>query len=162
MRLSSSEDIRDSRCAQNDINASNLTGGIVSYARVAVNLALFSVVLAGCGGDSDQGRPLPEKTKSFDEIIADAHCLACHLPNNKMGVPSWKDIATKYRKEKSDAANAHLANKITRGGSGAWGRMSMPPYPELNEADLKVVVRGILASGSGKTTAKSDRAAQKK
>jgi cytochrome c551/c552 len=40
-----------------------------------------------------------------------------------------------------------LANKITQGGGGVWGKMDMPPFPELTPAELQVLALGVLASG---------------
>ena len=113
------------------------------------NLALFGLVcvLAGCGEQQGGSRPVVEPAKSvesFAQLIEKYHCLACHAPGNQMGLPLWHEVAKKYQ-NKPDAA-AYLSHKIKTGGSGAWGKMDMPPYQELEEPELKVLVQGVLSS----------------
>lgn len=59
-----------------------------------------------------------------------------------MGSPVWRQVAAKYKMDNN--AGNFLAYKIAHGGSGSWGKMDMPPYPELTEAELQVIVQGIL------------------
>lgn len=110
---------------------------------------LVVAALSGCG-EAEQPKfpPAPAVPRSFDQLIADMHCMSCHLPGNKMGAPTWKDVAKKYKKEKPEIIEVRLAEKIGKGGSGAWGRMDMPPNRELKPAELKVLARGILQAGS--------------
>ncbi|HEX5364770.1 MAG TPA: hypothetical protein VFW59_10920 [Gallionella sp.] len=112
-----------------------------------VHLVWCAVVLSGCGGEVGPDKTEREKAKSFDQAIADARCLSCHLPGNKVGAPSWKEVAKKYKKDKKDVAESYLANKIAHGGSGVWGRVNMPPHAELSQEELAVMARGILAAG---------------
>jgi cytochrome c len=122
---------------------------------------LVVAALSGCGeAEQAKSSPVPVVPRTFDQLIADMHCMSCHLPGNKMGAPSWKDVAKKYKAEKAEVVEARLANKIGKGGSGAWGRMDMPPNRELKPAELKVLAQGILQVGSA--TAKSPAVAQKK
>ncbi len=59
-----------------------------------------------------------------------------------MGSPVWQQVAARYKKDNN--AGIFLARKIAHGGSGSWGKMDMPPYPELTESELQVIVQGIL------------------
>ena len=61
-----------------------------------------------------------------------------------MGLPVWHEVAKKYQ-NKPDA-QTYLSHKIKTGGSGAWGKMDMPPYQELEEPEMKVIVQGVLSS----------------
>ena len=62
-------------------------------------------------------------------------CTACHSIEKKVVGPGWQDVANKY---KGDAdAVAKLSTKISKGGSGAWGAVPMPPQPKLSEAEAK-------------------------
>lgn len=112
--------------------------------RMALLVGLLS--LASCDGGADPKKLADShgKTKPFDQLIADSNCMACHLPHNQMGVPSWEDVVKRYRDVDKNAAEAQLREKIAHGGSGAWGRMDMPPYQELSEAELEVIVHGLL------------------
>ena len=71
------------------------------------------------------------------------NCMACHAVDKKLVGPSYKDIATKYAGQ-ADAADK-LANKVVKGGSGAWGPVPMPANAQINDADAKKLVVWILA-----------------
>lgn len=52
------------------------------------------------------------------------NCLACHATDKKLVGPAYKDVAAKYAGDKT--AVAKLAEKIQKGGVGAWGQIPMP------------------------------------
>ena len=79
-----------------------------------------------------------------DMVLATTkNCMACHAVDKKLVGPSYKDIATKYAGQ-VDAADK-LANKVVKGGSGAWGPVPMPANAQINDADAKKLVAWILA-----------------
>lgn len=146
---------------------SNVRSSVLGRASLVANLVICIAFLSACSGKTDQGQPQPEMVKSieedgaavsqsqsqpaavkkFDEVIDEAHCLSCHAPRNKVGAPTWKAVAKKYKKDNAAVVEAYLASKIAHGGAGVWGRVSMPPYPELSESELKVAVHGLLEQG---------------
>jgi cytochrome c len=129
-----------------------MTKKIALYALLAIGFGS----LAGCGGKSAQEKEAVAEIKSpsFDELMEKYSCLACHLPDNQMKLPSWEDVARRY---KGVEAEGYLAFKIAKGGSGAWGTMDMPPYPEISKQDLKTMAQGILAYGSLKPAASAQK-----
>ncbi|MDO9010717.1 MAG: hypothetical protein Q7U78_02760 [Gallionella sp.] len=70
------------------------------------------------------------------------NCLACHAIDRKMVGPAWKAVAVKYRGDAG--AEAHLVNKIAKGGSGVWGSMAMPGNSKISEADRTMLARFVL------------------
>jgi cytochrome c len=81
-----------------------------------------------------------------DEALAKKHnCLACHQVDKKLVGPGYKEIAKKYKGQSGAAAK--LAEKVKKGGSGAWGAVPMPPNPAVPDADLKKLVDWILKLG---------------
>lgn len=70
-------------------------------------------------------------------------CMACHAVDKKLVGPAFKDIAKKYAGNK--AAVDTLAQKVIKGGSGAWGPVPMPANPQVNDAEAKKLVTWILA-----------------
>jgi cytochrome c len=58
------------------------------------------------------------------DLAAKKNCLACHATDKKIVGPSYKDVAAKYAGQKD--AVAKLAEKIQKGGVGAWGQIPMP------------------------------------
>ena len=81
-----------------------------------------------------------------DEALAKKYnCLACHQVDKKVVGPAYKDIAKKYKGQ--SGAAALLAEKVKKGGSGAWGPIPMPPNPTVSDADVKKLVDWILKMG---------------
>ncbi|MBB5017922.1 cytochrome c [Chitinivorax tropicus] len=72
------------------------------------------------------------------------NCLSCHAPDKKVVGPSYKDVAAKYKTDKT--AEAKLIAKVKAGGNGVWGQVPMPPNPTVPDADLKTLVQWILAT----------------
>jgi cytochrome c len=71
-------------------------------------------------------------------------CLACHGISNKILGPSYKEVAAKYKGDKT--AEAKLITKVKAGGSGVWGNMPMPANsPQVSDADIKTIVKWVLS-----------------
>ncbi len=75
-------------------------------------------------------------------LIAKTTCLACHTTQLKSIGPSYADVAEKYAADES--ARDALADKIMKGGSGAWGPVPMPPHPQHSLEDTLRMVEVIL------------------
>jgi cytochrome c len=76
-------------------------------------------------------------------LATSKNCMACHAVDKKVVGPSYKDVAVKYKGDKT--AVDKLATKIIKGGSGAWGAIPMPANPQVTEADAKKLVAWVLA-----------------
>jgi cytochrome c len=71
-------------------------------------------------------------------------CLACHAVDKKVLGPAFKDVAAKYKGDKS--AEGKLVAKVKAGGSGVWGPMPMPANsPQVKDEDIKSIVQWILS-----------------
>jgi len=71
-------------------------------------------------------------------------CLACHSVDKKVLGPAYKDVAAKYKGDKT--AEAKLVAKVKAGGSGVWGPMPMPANsPQVKDADITAIVQWILS-----------------
>lgn len=77
------------------------------------------------------------------ELATKKACLACHSVDKKIVGPSFKDIAKKYSGQKG--ADAKLAEKVMKGGKGAWGEIAMPANPQVSAEEAKQLVAWILA-----------------
>ena len=78
-----------------------------------------------------------------EDLLKKSGCTACHSNDKKIVGPAYIDVAAKY---KGDAgAAAKLADKVKKGGTGAWGPVPMPPNPAVSDADLKTMITYILA-----------------
>lgn len=79
-----------------------------------------------------------------DQALATSkNCMACHAVDKKLVGPSFKDIAKKYAGDK--AAADKLAEKVIKGGAGAWGPVPMPANPQVSADESKKLVAWILA-----------------
>lgn len=78
-----------------------------------------------------------------DEALAKKHnCLACHQIDKKSVGPSYQEIAKKYKGQAG--ADVKLAEKVKKGGSGAWGPVPMAPNAAVPDADIKTLVAWVL------------------
>jgi sulfite dehydrogenase len=86
--------------------------------------------------------PATQTTKAdAAQIAAKYGCLLCHSTTAKIG-PAYRDIALKY---KADAdAVSKIDQQIHKGGSGKWGPMPMPPFPQVTAAETKVLAEWIM------------------
>jgi cytochrome c len=79
-----------------------------------------------------------------EQLAKEKNCLACHAVDHKVVGPAYKEVAAKYKGDKS--AEGKLATKIIKGGGGVWGGpMPMPPNPQVSEAEAKKLVQWILS-----------------
>ncbi|MBK6854744.1 MAG: c-type cytochrome [Burkholderiales bacterium] len=77
------------------------------------------------------------------ELAQKKNCLACHQVAVKVVGPAYKDVAKKYAGDK--AAAAKLAEKVQKGGVGAWGQIPMPANPQVSADEAKTLVAWILS-----------------
>ena len=81
--------------------------------------------------------------QASDELAKKYMCLTCHTVDKKLVGPSYHDVAVKYKGDKG--AEAKLAEKVKKGGVGAWGQIPMPPNDKVPDADLKALVKWVLS-----------------
>ena len=77
------------------------------------------------------------------ELAQKKNCLACHAVDKKLVGPAYKEVAAKYKADKG--AEAKLAEKVVKGGSGVWGQVPMPSNPQVSADEAKTLVKWILA-----------------
>ena len=78
-----------------------------------------------------------------EQLAKEKNCLACHAVDNKLVGPAYKEVAAKYKGDKS--AEDKLAQKVMKGGSGVWGQIPMPANPQVSAAEAKTLVKWILS-----------------
>lgn len=77
-----------------------------------------------------------------EKLAQSSGCMTCHAIDRKAIGPGYKEIAARYRNDKS--AEAKLVKKVKAGGSGVWGPAPMPPNAHVKEDDIKTIVTWIL------------------
>lgn len=87
---------------------------------------------------------LPSLPVMADLALATAkNCMSCHNIDKKVVGPAYKDVAAKYRGDKTAATR--LATKIMEGGGGVWGVVKMPSNPQVSEAEAKKLAAWVLS-----------------
>jgi len=76
-------------------------------------------------------------------LMDKSDCNACHSIDNKIVGPAFKDVAKKYKNDKT--AVTKLSDKIIKGGAGAWGDIPMSPHPQISKTDAAEMVKYILS-----------------
>ncbi len=78
-----------------------------------------------------------------DQALAQKkNCMACHTIEKKVVGPAYKDVAKKYAGQN---VTAKLADKVIKGGSGAWGVIPMPANPQVSQAEAETLVKWVLS-----------------
>ena len=106
--------------------------------KVVIGIAPAALMMVGAanaaGVDAAAGQALAQKSA----------CLACHSVDKKLVGPAYKDVAKKYKGDKT--AEAKLIEKVKKGGTGVWGQIPMPANsPQVKDDDIKTLVKWILA-----------------
>jgi sulfite dehydrogenase len=105
------------------------------YGTATTNLALASVSNPG-------PKIMAQPVSDADAIATKYGCLGCHNLSVKIVGPPYREIADKYRGAAD--AQAKVREQIQKGGSGKWGPIIMPPFPQIPEAETKVLTEWIL------------------
>lgn len=98
------------------------------------NLTVIAAMLVAASANAgDAGEALAQKSG----------CLACHGVDKKVLGPSYKEVAAKYKGDKT--AEAKLVQKVKAGGAGVWGNIPMPANsPQVSDEDIKTIVKWVL------------------
>jgi cytochrome c len=101
---------------------------------IIVSMAAAGLMIAGSALATDMP-PLAKKNG----------CIACHSIDKKIVGPSWMDVSKKYKGV--PGAEAKLITKVSKGGSGVWGKVPMPAIDASGKKqdDIKQLVEFILA-----------------
>jgi cytochrome c len=101
------------------------------YMKTLMNVALACAALA-----------LGAPAQANADLAKTKNCMGCHAMDTKVLGPAFKEVATKYKGQKD--AEAKLVASITKGSSGAWGAMAMPPNP-VSPAEAQTLAKWVLA-----------------
>jgi len=88
------------------------------------------------------GLLLASAAHASPELAKKYNCFACHGVDKKVVGPAFKDIAGKY---KGQNIQTKLEEKVKKGGAGSFGPIPMSPNPQVPDADIKLLVKWVLA-----------------
>lgn len=117
----------------------------------------LAVTLAACGSKKENknteeyvaNESATEAPATLDVIaqgealVKASDCKTCHHLVNKIIGPSHTDVAKKYEFNKANVDM--LAQKIIKGGVGAWGEVPMSPHADITQADAEKMARYVLS-----------------
>lgn len=119
------------------------------------SMLMAGVVFAGSAYAADEASSVPatatveaapQTAVLSDEegkaLLKKNNCLACHTLDKKLVGPGFRDVAARYRGQPE--AEAALIAKVSKGGKGIWGSMSMPPQSAKPE-DVDAMVKYVLS-----------------
>ena len=104
--------------------------GVVGVNALSTNVAAHATVQAASPADGTK-------------IATKYGCLACHNTSVKVVGPAYREIAEKYKMD--SGASAKVEEQIQNGGSGKWGPVIMPPFPQVSAAEIKTLIEWILS-----------------
>lgn len=99
----------------------------------AVVMSAVAALALGLSGLASANQELAQKNA----------CMSCHGVDKKIVGPAYKEVAAKYKGDKT--AEARLIAKVKAGGKGVWGQVPMPPNPQVKDEDLKKIVHWVLS-----------------
>jgi cytochrome c len=103
---------------------------------ITITMMMTAFAVSGNAGAAD--------AKAAEALAQKSGCLACHSTDKKILGPSYRDVAAKYKGDKT--AEAKLNEKMLKGGSGVWGSMPMPAMAsQVKEDDLKTIISWVLS-----------------
>lgn len=89
-------------------------------------------------------QPAPASaTKQDAHSLLEANgCLGCHALDHPVVGPAYQAVAERYRGDPKALQN--VTEHIRQGGVGRWGQIPMPPFPNLDEVQVKTLAEFIL------------------
>lgn len=81
------------------------------------------------------------------ELARAKNCTACHTLDRRLVGPPFNDVATRYAGQAG--AVSYLEARIRSGSGGAWGQVPMPPNPQVNEAEARMLAEWVLSLSPG-------------
>jgi cytochrome c551/c552 len=95
-------------------------------------------------GSAENGGAKPASASASDgpKLAIKYGCLTCHNVSIKIVGPAYREIAAKYKTDPD--ATAKVEEQIHKGGSGKWGSIIMPPFPQVSPEEMKVLTEWIL------------------
>lgn len=73
-----------------------------------------------------------------EKVALIKNCFACHTFKSRLIGPAFVNVSYRYRIGRSTDTTEKLAEKIQRGGSGAWGTLPMPANSVTTEEAISL------------------------
>ncbi|WP_169977347.1 PQQ-dependent sugar dehydrogenase [Tautonia rosea] len=120
--------------------------GAIAPGRVLLNRAFLS-------RRADPGDDLASGSAAHPglELMRKTTCFSCHTTRAASAGPPYREVGRKYAEDPE--ARERLASKIVSGGAGVWGDQPMPPHPQHDTGQTRLMVDWILSLAQDDTPA---------
>jgi cytochrome c len=108
----------------------------------AVDTTRFDVARGAAPASAGGERSAGVQSHAARDILARRACVACHGLENRIVGPGFREVASRYQTRND--AEGYLAEKIRKGGVGAWGQVPMPGQPAIKDEEVASVIRWIV------------------
>lgn len=105
------------------------------HARTFHRLAAIAFAFAAATAPAQDGAALAQKHQ----------CLACHKVDKALVGPAFSEVGKRYKPD-AEAVDKLVA-RVRAGSRGVWGKVPMPPNKDVDEQELRAVLRWILDLG---------------
>lgn len=78
-----------------------------------------------------------------EKVAHGSNCFSCHALHHKVVGPAFAAVAKRYAHQAG--AKKMLMKAVKDGHVGTWGKIPMPPHPNLTETQLDEVVTWVLS-----------------
>ncbi|HEY5406163.1 MAG TPA: PKD domain-containing protein, partial [Ginsengibacter sp.] len=109
----------------------------------ANNLMVSADYVEGTDKAAATGHQIITETMMGKNLMMSLDCKSCHKVDEKSIGPAFTLVSQRYQKDPK--AMTYLAQKVIKGGSGAWGEVAMAAHPNLKESDAKQIITWVLS-----------------
>lgn len=97
--------------------------------------------------------PVQATAMDMPQLAKDNGCADCHAIDKRVVGPSWLDVSRKYKgvtkyelRGKEYSLEEGLIKKVSKGGTGNWGELGMPPNDSngSKQDTIKALVQFVL------------------
>lgn len=99
----------------------------------ALTLAAVSLTMASAANAATIG----------EQVAKNSDCFSCHAVDHKVVGPAFEAVAARYAGKAG--AKALLMDAVKKGHVGTWGKIPMPPHPQLTQQQLDEVISWVLS-----------------
>lgn len=141
-------DVANAACMKNCATEIHVASSLPEYAKAshgdlaAQNRSVGAAKPAVAVGSVVVAQGAASQPKGPADLARRKACLSCHGIDKRVVGPAFRDVSARYKGQAG--IEAKLVEKLRRGGGGNWGPMSMPPNPDLAEADAAALVKWVL------------------
>jgi len=104
-------------------------------------ILLGTFFVFNCNNESKNQSKIGSSMPRGEVLVIQNRCFNCHQKNKSSSGPAYSEVSKKYSKQELN----RLIETVSKGGSGIWGNVMMPPHPNISIKEIDTMVHWILA-----------------